>query len=130
MRHLQPAPERCNLLDETDNSNYLWGTMKPQIKLEARQRIEQILGAALALCSEGKHYTRITRDEIARKASIPPTLVTYHMGTMPDLRRAIMREAVRSSCLPVIVQGLVAKDRHALKAPEDLRARALQSLAA
>lgn len=104
--------------------------MKPQIKLEARERIAQILGAALTLCTKQTTYSRITREEIARHANIPPTLITYHMGTMADLRRDIMREAVRQECLPVIAQGLAARDRHALKAPEELRARALQSLAA
>lgn len=104
--------------------------MKPQIKLEARERIAQILGAALTLCSKDKIYSRITRDEIAKKAGIPPTLITYHLGTMTDVRRQIMREAVRAECLRVIAQGLAARDRHALKAPEDLRQRALQSLVA
>lgn len=102
--------------------------MKPQIKLEARERVAQILTAALALCHSDTTYSRITRDEIAKKAGIPPALISYHLGTMPELRRHIMREAVRTECLPVIAQGLAARDRHALKAPEELRQRALQSL--
>lgn len=102
--------------------------MKPQIKLQARERVAQILGAALAVCSEETTYSRVTREEIAKRAGIPPTLITYHCGTMPDLRRDIMREAVRVGCLPVIAQGLAARDRHAQKAPEDLRQRALESL--
>lgn len=104
--------------------------MKPQIKLQARERVAQILKAALDLCSVEAVYYRVTRDQIAEKAGIPPTLITYHCGTMADLRRDIMREAVRVECLPVIAQGLAARDRHATKAPEDLRLRALQSLGA
>ncbi len=102
--------------------------MKKQIKLEARERIAQILRAALEIAPT-KGYNRMTRDDIAHKANIPPTLITYHCGTMPDLRRDIMREAIRVECLPVIAQGLAVRDRHALKAPEELRRRALQSLA-
>lgn len=102
--------------------------MTKQIKLEARERIAQILSAALTLCASETTYSRITRDEIAKKAGIPPTLVTYHCGTMADLRRNIMREAVRVEHLPVIAQGLAARDRHAMKAPEALRLRALQSI--
>ena len=104
--------------------------MKPQIKLEARARVAQILKAALELCGEGAHYVRITRDEIAKKAGIPSSLVAYHCGTMADLRRDIMREAVRVENLAVIAQGLAARDRHALKADEALRRRALDSLTA
>lgn len=103
--------------------------MKPQIKLQARERVAQILKAALDVCSKTTTYARVTREQIAEKAGIPPTLITYHCGTMADLRRNIMREAVRVECLPVIAQGLAARDRHAMKAPEELRARALHSLA-
>lgn len=103
--------------------------MSKQIKLEARARIAQILKAALELCGDGAHYVRITRDEIAKKAGIPSSLVAYHCGTMADLRRDIMREAVRVENLPVIAQGLAARDRQALKAPEEVQRRALESLA-
>lgn len=104
--------------------------MKPQIKLQARERVAQILKAALDICSKKTTYSRVTREQIAECAGIPPTLITYHCGTMADLRRDIMREAVRVECLPVIAQGLAARDRHALKASEELRRRALQSLGA
>ena len=101
--------------------------MKPQLKMQARERKAQILGAALTLC-ETAGYTRLTREQIAEKAGCPPTLITYHFGTMPALRRDIMREAVRVGHLPVIAQGLAVRDPHALKAPEDLRRRAIASL--
>ena len=103
--------------------------MKPQIKLEARERVAQILKAALELCEqEATTYNRLTRDEIAKKAGIPSSLVAYHCGTMADLRRDIMREAVRVENLPVIAQGLAARDRHALKASDALQRRSLKSL--
>jgi len=99
-----------------------------QAKLEARVRIAQILTAALEL-APAVGYARLTREEIAARASVPPSLITYHLGTMVELRRQIMREAIRVECLPVIAQGLACGDKHALKAPDDLRARAAASLA-
>lgn len=103
--------------------------MAKQIKLEKRERIAQILGTALILCERREtSYLALTRDEIAQKAGIPSSLIQYHMGTMDNLRRDIMREAIRIGHLRVIAQGLAARDRLALKAPEELRARALQSL--
>lgn len=99
-----------------------------QKKLEAKERIAQALGAALRLaCKHG--YSRLTRDAIALEAGMPPTLISYHLGTMPNVQRAIMREAVRTRCLPVIAQGLAVRDRHALKAAPELRQSALASLA-
>jgi AcrR family transcriptional regulator len=102
--------------------------MKPQIKMEARERKAQILSAALEL-SETASYARVTREQIAEKAGCPPTLISYHFGTMPALRRDIMREAIRTERLPVIAQGLALRDAHALKAPEELRQRAAHALA-
>lgn len=102
--------------------------MKPQTKLDARVRVAQILAAALALAPK-RGYSNLTREEIAQKAGIPASLITYHMGTMPELRRQIMREAVRAKCLPVIAQGVACGDKHAMKAPAELRQEALQSFA-
>ena len=102
--------------------------MKPQTKLDARERVAQILSAALVLASE-TGYQKLTRDAVARRLGVPSSLIPYHMGTMAEFRRQIMREALRVECLPVIAQGIAARDRHALKAAPELRARALQSLA-
>lgn len=101
--------------------------MKPQIKLEARQRVAQILAAALELAPR-VGYQRLTRGAVAQRLGIPSSLIPYHMGTMVEFRRAIMREAVRVECLPVIAQGLALRDRQAAKASPELRERALKSL--
>lgn len=100
--------------------------MSKQIKLQARERIAQILASALTLCASSTTWSRITRDDIAAHAGIPSSLIAYHCGTMADLRRDIMREAVRTECLAVIAQGLAARDRHAQNAPDDLKQRALR----
>lgn len=102
--------------------------MKPQVKRAPRERISQILGAALELCCKRETYSTLTRETIADHAGIPASLITYHCGTMVNLRRAIMREAIRVECLPVIAQGIVSRDRRALKASPDLKQRALASL--
>lgn len=101
--------------------------MTKQIKLQARERIAQILHAALTL-APSVGYNRLTRAEIAEAAKVPPTLIPYHCGTMTELRRKIMREAIRVECLPVIAQGLAVRDPHALKAPAELRRAAVDSL--
>lgn len=102
--------------------------MKPQPKLDKRERITQILTSALTLSTE-HGYQNVTRDQIAERAGVSSSLVPHYMGTMTELRRKIMREAVRTGCLAVIAQGLALRDRVALKAPEELRAAAVASLA-
>lgn len=101
--------------------------MSKQIKLEARERVAQILAAALEL-APSLGYSRLTRDDVAKRLGIPSSLIPYHMGTMAEFRRAIMREAVRVECVAVIAQGLAVRDRHALKAPPHVKAAALQML--
>ncbi len=101
--------------------------MKNQTKLEARERIAQILACAL-LVSSKKGYMKVTRDDIAEQAKVPPSLISYHLGTMPELRRRIMREAIRTECLPVIAQGIGMDDRHLRKAPNELIRKAILSI--
>lgn len=101
--------------------------MKPQMKFEARARIAQILAGALEIAKRDG-YARVTRDAVAHYVGISSSLIPHHMGTMEEFRRKIMREALRTECLPVIAQGIAARDRHALKASPELRAKALQSI--
>lgn len=101
--------------------------MKPQIKLSPRARVTQILTAALTL-APSVGYMKLTRDEVAEHLGISSSLIPHHMGTMAVFRRRIMREAVRTECLPVIAQGIAAQDPQALKASPTLRLRALNSL--
>lgn len=100
-----------------------------QIKLEKNARVAQILAAALDLAAR-VGYANVTRDAVAQRLGIASSLIPYHIGTMTAFRRAMVREAIRTECLPVIAQAVAAKDKHAQKAPEELRTRALQSLAA
>jgi len=88
-----------------------------------------ILRAALSLaCRIG--YAKVTQTAIADKAGVPSSLLPYYFGTMTQLRRDLMREAIHTECLPVIAQGVASRDRHALRAPLALRLRALDFVAA
>lgn len=97
--------------------------MKQQ-KLEAQQRRAQILAAALKTAKR-TGYQRMTREVIARAAGVSEGLVTHYLGTMTEMRRIVMREAVACEDLEVIAQGIIARDRHALKATPALQTRAL-----
>lgn len=95
---------------------------KPEVRKEA------IVDVALLLAAE-THYTQVQRKQIADVLGVTPPALTYHFGTMQQLRHAIMRAAIAKEDLGVIAQGLVAQDEHARKAPEALRRRAVESVA-
>jgi len=92
-------------------------------------RRQSILTAALAVAVRDG-YLRTTRDAVAAAAGCSPALVSHHLGTLPQMQRAIMGEALRVANLRVIAQGLSHGDRRALNAPLSIRELAATSLTA
>lgn len=107
-------------------------------KQTATDRRAQILSAAMKLAVK-RGYQNVTRDEIAAAAGVSAGLVNKYFSTMPQLRRDVMRAAVRAAStgqpgtavipemLTIVAQGIVARDRHALKAPDIVKNAALAS---
>jgi len=96
-------------------------------KLKPADRKKQILDGALNVASL-VGYQNVTRDAVATAAGVSTGLINLHFSTMAQLKRDIMRAAVKREVLSVIAQGLAAHDAHARKASEDLKRRALASL--
>ena len=94
----------------------------------ADDRREQCIEAALELARH-KPYYRVTRNEIADAVGVAGSVVQWHFGTVKKMRRQIMRAAIAVERLDIIGQGIANQDPHALKAPADLRTRALEALA-
>lgn len=94
---------------------------KPEIRKEA------IIEVALTL-AEQTHYRELTRDQIGQPIGITGPAIMYHFGTMQQLRRDIMRAAVKQERLRVIAQGLSCGDVHALKASGELQYRAVAAI--
>lgn len=90
-------------------------------------RREEILTAALQL-AESKGYNTVSRDDIARKLGVSGPTVQYHIGTMANLRRDIVRAAIKQENLVVLGQALVLRDKHAAKAPDDLKRAAVEGV--
>lgn len=90
-------------------------------------RRQALLTAALQV-AESVGYLRVTRDAVAAAAGCSPALVSFHLGTIPQMQRAIMGEALRTRNLRVIAQGLSHGDRRAMNAPLELREAAAGSL--
>lgn len=90
-------------------------------------RRQSILTAALQVATTAG-YLRTTREAVATVAGCSPALVSNYFGTMAQMQRAIMGEALRTRNLRVIAQGLAHGDRRASNAPEELREAAAASL--
>jgi len=89
--------------------------------MNKRTDLETVLTAALSV-AEVKGYTRMTRECIAVAAAVSPALVSLRLGTMVELRRAVMRAAVKRRNIAVVAQGLAAGDPHAQRADASLKA--------
>jgi len=98
-----------------------------QKRMKPTDRKAEILHAALQ-AAEASHYMHITREDIAARAGVSASAVSYHFENMDVLRVQLMRCAIRREFLPVIAQGCVAGDLYVLKAPEELRRRAINSI--
>lgn len=96
-------------------------------RLDPKDRTKLLLDVALKLAAQ-YGWRAITRRQIADEAEVSPALVSARLGTMDAMRRSVMRRAVATQTLPVIAEGLLARDPAALKAPEELRNRAVAGI--
>ena len=92
-----------------------------------RNMNNKILTAAIDLAAV-HGYTNVTRHQIAEMIDCAPSLIPYHFGTMKQLRRSIMGEAIRTKNLIIIAQGLTAKDSRALGCSDELKRAACEYL--
>ena len=92
-----------------------------------KDRQASILDAALRM-SRLHGYQRITRADIAAAAECSDALVSSYFGTMVQVRRSVVRAAIKQRDLVVILEAMLAKDPHVQKAPEELRRAAVASI--
>ncbi len=97
-------------------------------RMKPAARREQLLEHAMRV-AEHVGFSHFTRAQVARAAGVSDALVSAHWNTMGQLRRSIMREAVRAQNVTLVAQGLCARDTVAMKAPKELKERAALSLA-
>ena len=88
---------------------------------------EVLMSAALIVAARDG-YTRMSRDAIAIEAKCSTGLISKYFGTMPALRRAVMRAAVARGNHTVLAQGLAAGDPNAHEAGPKAKRDALESL--
>lgn len=101
---------------------------RTRTRLDPKERKALIIEAAVTV-AERDGLSNVTRDLIAKEAGISPSLITNYYNTMPQLRRDLMRYAIKHQIDSVVAQGIVLRDKHAMKLSDDER-RAFMSRAA
>lgn len=86
-----------------------------------------VLVAALTV-AERDGFGRMSRASVAAQAGCSNAMVSYYFSTMTQLRRDVMRAAVRDGKLRIIAEGLVCGHEHARRAPAALKQKALATL--
>jgi AcrR family transcriptional regulator len=92
------------------------------------ERNEIILTAAVDISKEVGYLTT-TRDAVAKRAGVSQGTVNNAYGTMDELRCEVLKYAIRNEILPIIAQGLAAGSHICVSAPQELKTRALATLA-
>lgn len=88
-----------------------------------------IIAAAVKVAEKAPSLFLVTRGAIAKRAKCAPSLVTFYLGTMEDLRAYIVARAVEDSNVVVVASAIAARHPGVTDAPQALRNAALKHLA-
>ena len=88
---------------------------------------DALMAAALTVARR-EGYRQMSREAIATECKCSPALISKYFGTMPQLRRSVMRAAVVRGDHAVIAQGLAAGDPNAHEATAKAKRDALEGL--
>lgn len=101
--------------------------MKERVRLKPTERRDAIVRAAIRE-AEIVGFQQVTRRGVATRADCSETLVNHYAGTLKQLRRLIIGEALRTKNLKIIAQGLAAKDPRCRKLDDATKQQALANL--
>lgn len=99
-------------------------------KSRAAARHAKVLAAAVAEAEE-VGFQMITRAAVASRAGVVDASVSHAFGSMLDLKRAVLTEALRTENLTIIAQGMADRPGgHPILSgmSDDLRQRAVTAM--
>lgn len=79
-----------------------------------------ILAAAVSL-ARAKGLLRFSRIEVANDSGVGESTVSYHFGTMFDLRKAVVQHAVDSEILSILADVRSCRESFGIPMNEKLR---------
>lgn len=98
-----------------------------QRRMAPKDRKADIMSAALRAATKCG-FANVRAKDIAEEADCAHGLMFSYFGTMAQMRRAVMRAAIKQEVLCIVAAGIALGDKDACKAPKELQDRALSSL--
>lgn len=96
-------------------------------RADPKERMTEILAAAVKETQAGS-YQSVSILKVAARAGCSRALVHSYYNTVTQLRRAVMRYAIKNELSDILAQGLAIGDPTAKKAPDRLKDKALETL--
>lgn len=97
-------------------------------RMSPTERKKQLLDVAVNLAARDG-FINLRMLQVATAAQCSNATVVGYFKTMNNLRRAVMRQAVKAGVLSIIGEGIIMRDPVAIKVPADVRQKALAALA-
>lgn len=94
------------------------------VRMTPHDRRDQILNAAIILALK-QGWGSLTRRSVAEAADTSAGLVNFYFNNTPGMKDSVMQAAVERQLLPIIADGIAARNKIALSAPSELRLRAI-----
>lgn len=101
-------------------------TERPQ-RMKAKDRKADLLQFAVK-AAETHGFAAFRSQHVADMAGVSQPLIMLYFHTVKQLRRSVMRAAIKDANLKVIAAGLGLQDPDARKAPPELKEAALKLL--
>lgn len=96
-------------------------------RMPPKKRQTEMIQTALEL-AEKIGFGNLTRENIGHACGLVPSMVNARFGTMTEMRRTIIRAAIKNETLPVIAYLIATNHPAAKNIPSDLKFRALAHL--
>jgi len=90
------------------------------IRKDPKVRKEEVLNAAIKV-AKNTPYTQMTRLQVSEMAECAEGTINRYYGTMNQLRKAVMRRAVRDGIVNIVSLGLALHDTQAMESNAELR---------
>jgi AcrR family transcriptional regulator len=88
----------------------------------------QLIAVATKLAEKTPLHS-ITRGAIAKRAKVAPSLVSYYIGTMDEMRADIVHEAIKTNNVGALASAMRANHPGVANAPKAMKMAAAKILA-
>lgn len=103
------------------------GIIKMRERKEPAERKQEILEVAIKLAKD-IGYSHLTRNEVARQANVAYGLVTAYFKNIDNLKRSVIKEAIKQEIIQIIAQALAHKEPLTNKLNPNLREKVIRYL--